>query len=57
MSFASAAEFFAMGGHGLYVWLSYAVSLLVVLGNVLTMRRQRRRAIRELAAEQQRRRD
>ena len=25
-------EFFAMGGHGLYVWLAYAISLAVLVG-------------------------
>ena len=28
MIWNSAAEFFAMGGYGLYVWGSYAVTLL-----------------------------
>jgi len=48
MSFHSAGEFFAMGGHGLYVWLSYGVSLVVVLANVLTLSRARRRQWTEL---------
>ena len=48
MSFDSVPEFFAMGGHGLYVWLCYATSLVVVLVNVLAVRHQRRAAMREL---------
>ncbi|MBH81856.1 MAG: heme exporter protein CcmD [Gammaproteobacteria bacterium] len=52
MSFDSVPEFFAMGGHGLYVWLCYATSLVVVLVNVLAVRHQRRAAMRELADQQ-----
>lgn len=29
---SSAAEFVAMGGYGLYVWSSYGVAALVILG-------------------------
>lgn len=47
MSFSSLAEFLAMGGHALYVWLSYGAALLVVLYNVLSLRLARRRHIRE----------
>ena len=35
-----------MGGHGLYVWLCYGVSLIVVLGNVLSVRTARARYLR-----------
>ena len=52
-----AADFFAMGGHGFYVWLSYAASLLVVLANVLVVRGARRRTLRELAGQQLRQQD
>lgn len=31
MAFSSWAEFLAMGGHGLYVWLAYGSSLLITL--------------------------
>ena len=31
MNWGSASEFFAMGGYGLYVWGSYAVTLLAML--------------------------
>lgn len=47
MSFDSWSEFFAMGGHGFYVWLSYVLSLAVVLGNVLATGNSRRRYLRE----------
>jgi len=49
VSFDSWSEFFAMGGHGFYVWLSYGLSLLVVLANVLATRSSRRRYLQEQA--------
>lgn len=49
MSFDSFADFIAMGGHGFYVWFSYGASILVVVANVLVVRRSRLRTIRELA--------
>ena len=51
MSFNSFSEFLAMGGHGLYVWLSYGLGLAVILINVILPRLQRNR----LLAEQKRR--
>ncbi|MBP0049989.1 heme exporter protein CcmD [Marinobacterium sp. AK62] len=51
MSFNSFSEFMAMGGHGLYVWLSYGLGLAVILINVILPRLQRNR----LLAEQKRR--
>ena len=30
MNWGSASEFFAMGGYGLYVWGSYAVTVVLV---------------------------
>ncbi|WP_027852723.1 heme exporter protein CcmD [Marinobacterium litorale] len=35
MSFNSFSEFLSMGGHGLYVWLSYALGLIVILANLV----------------------
>lgn len=51
MSFNSFSEFLAMGGHGLYVWLSYGLGLAVVLINLVLPRVQHNR----LLAEQKRR--
>jgi heme exporter protein D len=31
MNWGSAAEFFAMGGHGYFVWMSYAAPLLLMV--------------------------
>jgi len=51
VSFNSFSEFLAMGGHGLYVWLSYGLGLAVILINLVLPRLQRNR----LLAEQKRR--
>ena len=48
MNWGSAAEFFAMGGHGAYVWGSYAVVALCLLVESLAVRARRARALREL---------
>ena len=34
MSFENFSDFLAMGGHGLYVWLSYGVALVIFVANV-----------------------
>ena len=41
--FESLAAFFAMGGHGLYVWLAYGATALVLLGSFFMLRSARRR--------------
>ena len=48
------AEFLTMGGHGLYVWLSYSAAVVVVVGNVLAVRRARHSYLREARALEQR---
>ncbi len=50
MSFESINEFLAMGGHGLYVWLAYGATVVVVLANVVSIRFARRRYAREALA-------
>jgi len=55
MSFDTFSDFLAMGKHGLYVWLSYGVAVLVIAANVLALRRQRRRFLREARAHERRR--
>jgi heme exporter protein D len=44
------AEFFGMGGYGVYVWGAYAVFFVVLLGDALLPLLQRRATLRELAA-------
>jgi heme exporter protein D len=46
VSFASFPEFLAMGGHGLYVWMSYGAALIILLYNVLSVRLRLRRVLR-----------
>lgn len=45
MHWSSLAEFLAMGGYGLYVWGSFAVTAAVMAGELLALRQRRRRAI------------
>lgn len=49
MSFESFADFLAMGGHGLYVWLSYAIALTVIVINVVNPLVQKRQIFTEQA--------
>ncbi|MBS0300081.1 MAG: heme exporter protein CcmD [Proteobacteria bacterium] len=42
MNWSSWSEFFAMGGYGLYVWGSYAVTVICVAGEILSISRRRR---------------
>ena len=42
MNWGSPAEFFAMGGYGLYVWGSFGVcALIMVMEPILAKRRQK----------------
>jgi heme exporter protein D len=47
--FASFADFIAMAGHGPYVWISYGVSLLVMIYLVISPLSRVRRQLRTLA--------
>jgi heme exporter protein D len=49
MMWSSVADFIDMGGYGLYVWGSYGLSLLLMLGEPVLAARRRRRALREAA--------
>ncbi|AEF53895.1 heme exporter protein CcmD [Marinomonas posidonica] len=48
MAFDSAADFFAMGKHGLYVWSAYGISGSVLVGFILLSLRERRKVRRQL---------
>ena len=54
MNFATMSEFFSLGGHGIYVWLSYGMGLffLVSIGVMPVLKRQS--MLRELAQLQRR---
>ncbi|MGB0206080.1 MAG: heme exporter protein CcmD [Neptuniibacter sp.] len=49
MSFDSFSEFLAMGGHGKYVWLSYAIALVVIVINIVNPVLQKKKVISDLA--------
>ena len=49
MNWASASDFFAMGGYGLYVWGSYAVTLLLMVAEPLLARHRHQQALRDAA--------
>lgn len=46
--FYSFQEFLTMGEHGIYVWSSWAITVLVMLGFILYSISQRRRLITDL---------
>jgi heme exporter protein D len=50
----TAAEFFHMGGYAFYVWTSYGLTLIVLLANVLSPLRQRRKILADLARRERR---
>ena len=55
MNWSNAADFFAMGGYGFYVWGSFGMTALVMLGELIALRMRRRgllRALRDGQAEQ-----
>ncbi len=44
MNWGSASEFFAMGGYGLYVWGSYAVTAVCIVIELVSLAHRRRAA-------------
>jgi len=49
LNFESFDAFIDMGGHGLYVWLSYAIALVVIAINIVNPLIQKRHIISEQA--------
>ncbi|MEP6608124.1 MAG: heme exporter protein CcmD [Burkholderiaceae bacterium] len=49
MNWASAADFWSMGGYGFFVWGSYASLVAVVAAEVVLLRARRSRAVSEIA--------
>lgn len=45
MYFDSFSDFIAMGKHGLYVWLSYGIFLVIIAWNIWVLVSNRRRCI------------
>lgn len=48
MNWGSPSEFFAMGGHGLYVWGSFGVLALFILIELIAVKRRRRTTVQRL---------
>ncbi len=44
MNWNSAAEFFAMGGYGFYIWGSYAMTALCIVIEITALASRRRKA-------------
>lgn len=42
------SEFLAMGGHGLYVWLSYAIAIGVIVINIVGPVMQKKKVIADV---------
>ena len=42
MNWSSVSEFLSMGGYGFYVWGSYAMTLICIVGEILLISKRRR---------------
>ena len=51
MNWQSLDHFLAMGGYGLYVWGSYAVTFAFLAAEILLVAKRRRNILRELRAQ------
>ena len=51
MQWNSISDFFAMGGYAFYVWGSFGLTAVVMLGEAWVIRRQRAELIRHLRNE------
>jgi heme exporter protein D len=51
VNWASAADFFAMGGYGFYVWGSFLATCACIAGEILFLRARRSAALRIVRAE------
>ncbi len=51
MQWNSVSEFFAMGGYAFYVWGSFGLTAVVLVGEMLMQRRQRKAILRNLRNE------
>jgi heme exporter protein D len=51
MNWGSAGEFFAMGGYGLYVWGSYAVTAVLIAGELVLLVARHRAALQQRKGE------
>jgi heme exporter protein D len=51
VNWASAADFWAMGGYGFYVWGSYGAAVVVIAVELWLLRARRRSAVAALRQE------
>jgi heme exporter protein D len=51
LNWASASDFFAMGGYAFYVWGSFLVTAVCVAGETVLLRSRRRQALERVRAE------
>ncbi|MGD2074669.1 MAG: heme exporter protein CcmD [Gammaproteobacteria bacterium] len=42
------AEFFSMGGFGFFIWSSFGLTFLLMLGEILYLRQQRRTNLKRI---------
>ncbi|MCP3427741.1 heme exporter protein CcmD [Opacimonas viscosa] len=54
MAFSSFSEFWAMGGYGFFVWLSYGISALAVVLYIVFVRVQNKKIMTDFYAQQAR---
>ncbi|MEW8029594.1 MAG: heme exporter protein CcmD [Candidatus Thiodiazotropha sp.] len=43
------SEFFAMGGYAVYVWPSFLLALIILVGNVVAPMQHRKRVLKDIA--------
>ncbi|AMQ42215.1 heme exporter protein CcmD [Aeromonas veronii] len=54
MHFASFSDFMAMGGYAFYVWLSFGLTLVCLVGIIISTRMKTRSLLAELCSKQAR---
>ena len=54
MYFASFSDFMAMGGYAFYVWLSFGLTLVCLVGIIISTRMKTRSRLAELRSKQAR---
>lgn len=52
MFFQSWRDFWDMGGYGFYVWLSYGISFMVILGLIVLSYKGKKAILRDIQREQ-----
>lgn len=50
--FKTFGDFLAMGGHGFYVWLCYAMTFLAVIGLIIYAKNERKQTLDKLGRQQ-----